>query len=170
MSESSILEVLMELETNSKSFFEKNKFQYNVHNEKTLRDLEHLINLLYPETKQIPMSEFAPLGYYFGQVITNHIPGACWDDVDSGFPKIEELSITIQFKGTHTSKIMLFPMRRMARFLTNREESLFSFYELTKTIVEKNMDLSKENPKQLLKEGPIVFEICSPDEDPPEVL
>lgn len=161
MSESQILSILIGMEETSRSFFEKHQFDYNPKDEHTVKRLEELIQSLFPVTTKLAAEDFLPLGYYLGQVITHNIPGAYWDEVSDHTKIPEELTITISLKGLAKSKLMLYPMRRVARFICNHEDSILSFYELTKQIVAKSIDLSNTSLNQTYTQNALTFEVRS---------
>ncbi len=165
MSETGILQLLMRMDETSRSFFSNHNFSYDINDESTLEKLEFLITLLHPEPREIPFDHFIPFAYYLGQVITNNIHGACWDDISKDVKIPEDMTISITLTGVSSTKLMLYPMRRIARFIHNREDSISSFYQLTKKIVAKNIDLTKTTENTLYKHESIVFEVRSTEED-----
>ncbi len=145
-------------------YFSDKKFDIKDYSLENLKYLEKIIIEKFSSNKNVLTSEIIPFGFFLGQFITNTIPNAFWDDIRVSEVNTEEMSISIGLTGV-SSKLMLFPMKRAARFFADQEDSIVSFYEVTKMIVDKNVDVTTIEPGAVYKKKSITFKIRSVEEN-----
>jgi hypothetical protein len=164
LSDSSVLSVLLDLNDMSEKYFKDKGFDQKQYTLENLKNMEKIICDNFSESKTVATNEIIPFGFFLGQLITNTIPNAYWDDVQFLETNTEEMTISIGLSGV-SSKLMLFPMKRAARFFANSADSIVSFYEITKMISEKNIDVMEIEPGSTYEKQNIVFKIRSVQEN-----
>jgi hypothetical protein len=159
MSESSILNRLLKMNDITQNYFEKRKVNINFHDESTLHLLENLIDKEFHDEKEITREHLIPYGYCLGQVVTNNIPGALWDDIPDQDP--ESMSISIGVADAGASRLMIYPMRRVGRYVAERNSSILTFYDFIKQTVLQNIDISNVEFGKQYQFNNMVFKIRS---------
>lgn len=121
-----------------------------IYEPEVLPRLEKYLDEYFPKDHpEIPIATCLLFGFFFGQVVTNHIPGAVWNEREG--PE-DDLSIRIPCQDDPDMVSVLFPFKTMEELWVDRSRSLLSKFELLKKLSTSPLEM-----QNLLTGAPVII-------------
>lgn len=105
-----------------------------------LKEMERVINRVYPAGHQAMPTTFIPFGVHLGEVLIKHIPGAKWD-----FEEMESLfDLKVTATGANGARAVVKPIKRIAKFWSDRTDTIFGFAEMIRDLANGTLEPREE--------------------------
>ncbi|OME27761.1 hypothetical protein [Paenibacillus odorifer] len=116
---------------------------------KSVIQLEKLLVQLYSEMKtSIPSIIVAAVGYYYGQTLIRNFKNGIWV-TDEG-TSLKDIFVEIEINNEIT---IMYPFRRVMRFLENQEYSMTAIYNAMKAMTGTKRNISELPKKTTINYG-----------------
>lgn len=109
-----------------------------------LKEMERIINLVYPEGHTPMPTTAIPFGIHVGNILVKQIPGAKWNVKDEEY--VYDLSITCP--GPDGGEAFIKPIQRVANFWKDRTDTIFGWAEMIRDLASGSLSLQLKGKGQ----------------------